>query len=76
MLIVTLPVYDSSKQIKVIQLIPILQDVPLDLARVDPSNQILHIPRDEKRRICNDFRACSNVALLDELVRLVAPNHR
>ena len=61
------PSAPQSQQIKIIQLIPILENVPLDPTRVHPSNKILHIPRHQKRRIRHDFRSNSDMPLLDKL---------
>ena len=35
-----------SKKIKVVQFVPVFKDVPLDLTRVHPRDQIFHIPSD------------------------------
>ncbi len=55
------------QQIEVVQLIPVLQDIPLDLRLIDPSDKVLHIPRDQIRRIRDNLRPDPNMALLNEL---------
>lgn len=35
-----------SQQVEIVQLIPILENVPLDLRRINPRDKVLHVPRD------------------------------
>jgi hypothetical protein len=58
-----------SQQIKVVQLLPIPQHVPLDLTAVHPRDKILHAPTDQERRIRHHVRADAHMALLDKLDR-------
>lgn len=59
----------ASQQFEIIQLIPILHDVPLDLASHAPRHEILRRPRHKKRRIRDRLRAHPHMALLDHLSR-------
>lgn len=59
-----------SQQIKVIQLLPVPHDIPLDLAAVHPGDIILHIARHQERRVRDDLAADPHMALLDKRDRL------
>lgn len=54
------------QQIEVVEFVAVLENVSLDLRRVDPGDKILHIPRNHERWIRNNFRSHSDVTLLDE----------
>lgn len=56
----------ASQQIKIIQLLAIPHDVPLDLARIHPGDKVLHVAGDQEGRVRDDFRANPDVALFDE----------
>lgn len=58
---------EQSQQLKVIQLIPILHNVPLNLASHGPRHKVLRVPRHQVRRIGNLVNADAHMALLDEL---------
>ena len=60
------PLY-QLQQIEIVQLLPILQDIPLHLTRIHPRHEILHAPRDQKRRIRHHLRAHPHVPLLHKL---------
>ncbi|KAI3492178.1 hypothetical protein L1887_43467 [Cichorium endivia] len=60
----------ESEQVKVVELVVVLGDGALDLARVDPGDEILHIPRDHERWIRDGIRTHSDMTLLDVLDRL------
>lgn len=55
-----------SQQIKIIQLVPIPQDVPLHLTPIHPRHVVLHPPRHQERRVRHDLRAHAHVPLLHE----------
>lgn len=55
-----------SKQIEIIQLIPVLEDIAFDLAAIDPGDEILHVAGDEEGGVGDDFGADADVALFDE----------
>lgn len=55
-----------SQQIKIIQLLPVPHDIPLNLAGVHPRHEILHVAGNQVRRISNDFSADADVTLFDE----------
>lgn len=57
------------QKLKIIQLIPVLHDVLLDLASHCPGHKVLRRPRDEIGRISDHIRTDSHVALLDHLRR-------
>ena len=57
---------NTSQQIEVVQLIPILQDITLHLTTIDPCDKIFHITGDEKSRVGDDFGSDANMALFDE----------
>lgn len=59
------------KKIKVIHLIAVLHDVALNLARVDPSNEILHVASDQESGIIDDFGSNANMTLFNECSSLV-----
>lgn len=63
------PSSSSSQQIKIIQLLPIPQDIPLHLTPIHPRHVILHPPRHRKRRIRHHLRAHAHVPLLHEFHR-------
>lgn len=62
--------HSSSQQIKIIQFIPILEYIPLNLTRIHPRHKILHVSRDQKRRIGNNLRPDTDMALFNEFIRL------
>lgn len=55
-----------SKKIKVIQLVTVLHDVALDLAGVDPGNEVLHVAGNQEGGIVDDFGSNADMTLLDE----------
>lgn len=59
-------VYSHLKKIEVIQLVTVLHDVALDLAGVDPGNEVLHVASNQESGIVNDFSSNAYVTLLDE----------
>lgn len=56
-----------SEQFEVVQLVPILHDVSLDLAANGPSHKVLELAGHQKGRVCDGFRSNSDMALLDHL---------
>lgn len=59
-----------SYQIEIIQLVPVFEDIPFDLAAIDPGDKVLHVAGNKEGRVGNDFGADADVALLDEFDRL------
>lgn len=57
---------NRSQKIKVIQLITVAQNVALDLARIDPGNEILHVTRNQESRIIHDLCTNTDMTLLNE----------
>lgn len=55
-----------SQQIKVIQLLPVPQDIPLDLRAINPRHKVLHAPCNEECGIGDGLRADPDMALLDK----------
>ena len=55
-----------SQQIKIIQLIPVLEDIAFHLAAIDPGDEILHVAGDEEGGVGDDFGSHADVALFDE----------
>lgn len=70
-----------SQQIEIVQLLPVPQNVPPDLAPVHPRHDILHVPRHQERRVRHHLRAHPDVPLLHEpdrrrhVVRHAQPRH-
>jgi hypothetical protein len=58
--------YSHLKKIEVIQLVAVLHDVALDLAGVDPGDEVLHVASNQESGIVNDFSSNADVTLLDE----------
>lgn len=63
-----------SQQFEIVQLVAVLHDGALDLAGIDPCDEVLHTAGHEISRIRNDFRADSHVALFDECDGLIDAN--
>lgn len=63
-----------SQHIKIIQIIPILHNTPLNLGAIHPRHEILQISRNQVRRIRNDLCPDANMALLDERDGLTSPS--
>lgn len=61
------PSQQDLQKIKIIQLIPILQDIPLDLTPIDPSDKVLHASRNKVSSISHSLRTDSNMTLLNDL---------
>ena len=55
-----------SQQIKIIQLLPILENIPLHLTAIHPRDEILHVPRHQEGGIRYDLGAYAHVPLLHE----------
>lgn len=55
-----------SQKIKVIQLLTVTQDITLDLAGINPGNEVLHVARNQESRIIDDLRTNTDMALLNE----------
>lgn len=60
---------NSSQQLEVIQLIPVLHNIPLNLASHTPRHKVLRRPRHEIRRVRNRLGTDPHVSLLDHLGR-------
>lgn len=58
--------YSHLQQIEVVQLVAVLHNVALDLAGVDPGDEVLHVASNQESGIVNDFSSNADVALLDE----------
>lgn len=56
----------QSQHIKVIHLILVPHNIPLDLAGVDPGDKVLHIASDEESRVGDNLCSDADVALFDE----------
>lgn len=57
------------QQFKIIKLVTVLHDVPLDLAAHGPCHKVLHASRNQVRRVRNSLSSHAHVALLDHLGR-------
>lgn len=57
------------EQLEIIQLIPVLHDIPLNLASHRPGDKVLHTPRHQERRIRHSLGTNSHVSLLNHLGR-------
>ena len=55
------------QQLKIIKLVTVLHDVPLDLAAHSPCHKVLHASRNQVRRIRNSLGSHAHVALLNHL---------
>ncbi len=55
---------DLSQEVKVIELVIVLHDLALDLARVHPCYKVLHVPCDKKCWVCDGLGADPHMALL------------
>lgn len=55
-----------SQKIKVIQLLPVTQDIALNLAGINPGDKVLHVTRNQKSRIIDNLRTNTDMALLNE----------
>lgn len=53
------------QQIEVVQLVVVLCDRTLDVALVQPGDEVLEVPRDEEGGVCDDVCADADLALLD-----------
>lgn len=51
--------YNQSQEVEVVQFVPVLHDVPLDLGRVDPGDEILHVP------VVETLASCTRHSMLD-----------
>lgn len=60
----------SLQQVEVVQFVVVLHDSPLELACIDPRNEVFHVARDEESWICNWIWSYSYVALLNVLYSL------
>ena len=58
-----------SKQLEIIQLIPILHDIPLDLASHRPGHKVLHAPRNQICCICYCLSTHTHMPLLHHFRR-------
>lgn len=58
--------WNPSQQIKVIQLLTVTENVPLDLTGVDPGHEVLHVTCNQESRIIDNLGTDTDVALLDE----------
>lgn len=57
---------ESIQNIIVVELVVVLQDFLLDGGRVYPADVVLELAGYEESRLCYDFCANADVALLDE----------
>jgi hypothetical protein len=58
--------HTKSQQIIVIQLLPVPQDIALNLTRVHPSNEILHVTSNQESRITDNLRTNTDMTLFNE----------
>lgn len=63
------PQRTSLEQLEIIQLVPVLHNIPLNLAPDGPRDKVLRRPRDQVRRVRDRLGADAHVALLDQLRR-------
>lgn len=56
----------TSHKVKVIKLLAVTHDILLDLAGVDPSDEILHITSDQESGIVHNLCSDTDMTLLDE----------
>ena len=54
-------------ELEVVELVAVLQDVALDLGRIDPGDEVLHVARDQVGGVGDGVGADADVALFDEL---------
>jgi hypothetical protein len=58
--------WNPSQKIKVIQLLTVTENVPLDLTGVDPGHEVLHVTSNQEGRVIDNLSTDTDVALLDE----------
>lgn len=61
---------ESLKQVVIVQLVIVLHDLALDLARVSPRDKVLHVASHEEGWVGDSVRANTHMALLYERARL------
>jgi hypothetical protein len=58
--------WNPSQKIKVIQLLTVTENVPLDLTGVDPGHKVLHVTCNQESWVIDNLSTDTDVALLDE----------